>query len=84
MKYEKMNQKYSYKDYLIWPEDERWELIDGTAYAMSPAPSRRYQDILGSIFLSLGKYFEKKECFVYPCRGWALFQGCCLRRGGCT
>jgi len=27
---------------LQWPEDERWELIDGVPYNMSPAPSRRY------------------------------------------
>jgi len=29
---------YTYSQYLTWPEGERYELIDGIAYAMSPAP----------------------------------------------
>ncbi|MBI9056119.1 MAG: hypothetical protein JEY96_20020 [Bacteroidales bacterium] len=35
----KSDQRYTYKDYCSWPEDERWELIDGVAFDMSPAPS---------------------------------------------
>jgi len=27
----KVDEKYTYKDYLVWPDDERWELIDGVA-----------------------------------------------------
>lgn len=30
---------YSYMDYLTWPEDERWELIDGVP---SLAPRQRF------------------------------------------
>jgi hypothetical protein len=29
---------YTYADYATWPDDERWELIDGQAYALTPAP----------------------------------------------
>lgn len=25
------NERYSYADYLTWPDDERWEIIDGVA-----------------------------------------------------
>ncbi len=32
---------FSYGDYCQWPEEERWELIDGEAFAMAPAPTRR-------------------------------------------
>ncbi|MBI9099360.1 MAG: hypothetical protein JEY91_12825 [Spirochaetaceae bacterium] len=35
----KADYKFTYKDYSSWPEDERWELIDGVAYNMSPAPT---------------------------------------------
>ncbi|MBN2825405.1 MAG: hypothetical protein JXQ76_08785 [Campylobacterales bacterium] len=28
--------RYTYEDYKEW--EDRWELIDGVAYAMSPAP----------------------------------------------
>ena len=34
---------YTYGDYLSWSESERWEIIDGRAYDMSPAPSVRHQ-----------------------------------------
>ena len=37
--------KWTYADYLAWPDDERWEIINGVAYAMSPAPSRLHQEI---------------------------------------
>ena len=29
---------FTYKDYISWPDDERWELIDGVPMAMA-APS---------------------------------------------
>ena len=39
-------EKLTYQDYLGWPEDERWEIIDGKAYNMTPAPSTLHQRIL--------------------------------------
>ena len=39
----KVDRQYTYIDYKTWPEDERWELIDGKAWNMSAAPSRRHQ-----------------------------------------
>jgi len=36
----------TYADYRTWPDDERWELIDGAAWTMSQAPSSRHQGIL--------------------------------------
>lgn len=38
----KPDKKYTYKDYLEWPDDERWELIEGVAYNMTPAPSLKH------------------------------------------
>lgn len=38
----KADRHYTYGDYRHWPEDERWELIDGVAWNMSPAPNRRH------------------------------------------
>ena len=61
----KREEKFTYKDYLTWPDEERWELIDGIAYNMSPAPSRRHQGILGSIFNELYNYLKDKPCEVY-------------------
>ncbi len=39
---------YTYRDYREWPDDERWELIDGVAYNMRPAPRTGHQDIAGN------------------------------------
>ncbi len=58
--------RYTYKDYLQWPEDERWELIEGIAYSMSPAPNRRHQGIHREIMGQLISYFKGKPCKLYP------------------
>ncbi|MFP4011917.1 MAG: Uma2 family endonuclease, partial [Spirochaetaceae bacterium] len=50
MQVPRKERRYSWSDYLAWPEGERYELIDGVAYAMSPAPRRRHQEISGEIF----------------------------------
>ena len=38
---------YTYDDYKLW--EGRWELIGGTAYAMSPAPSVAHQAVSNKI-----------------------------------
>ncbi|MEW5783299.1 MAG: Uma2 family endonuclease [Pseudomonadota bacterium] len=60
--------EFTYADYLTWPEDERWELIDGVAYAMSPAPTNSHQLIVGNLFARLHAHFKGKPCrpFVAP------------------
>lgn len=62
----KLNTEFSYKDYLSWDEkNERWEIINGVAYDMSPAPTRKHQDISRNISIKLANYLEDKECTVY-------------------
>lgn len=57
--------KFTYADYLTWSNDERWELIDGFAYNMSPAPKRRHQKILVNLVRKFSNYLVKKKCEVY-------------------
>lgn len=57
--------KYTYKDYLKWPDEERWEIIDGIPYNMSPAPTRKHQKISGELFASIHNYLKDKKCEVY-------------------
>lgn len=56
---------YSYADYLTWPEDERWELINGVPYNMTPAPTPKHQEILGEIFRLLANWLKGKKCKAY-------------------
>lgn len=54
----KLDRHYTWADYRTWPDDERWELIGGVAYAMSPSPTSRHQIIsmqLGSAMQGLLK-----------------------------
>ncbi len=50
--------RYSYKDYLEW--EGKWELINGVAYAMSPAPVIKHQEISFNIALELKR--KSKSC----------------------
>lgn len=56
---------YTYADYCRWPEDERWELIDGVAYSMSPAPSVTHQSLLGELHLQIAGFLRGKPCRVF-------------------
>lgn len=57
---------FSYRDYQNWPDDERWEIIDGQAYNMSPAPSVKHQDICRNFVeaLILGQP-QTRKCRIY-------------------
>ncbi|MGA8941259.1 MAG: Uma2 family endonuclease [Thermoactinomyces sp.] len=60
------NECYSYKDYLQWDqEDERWEIIEGVPFNMTPAPSSRHQEVLGSIFALFYNYLANRKEKVY-------------------
>jgi len=62
----KLEEKYSYQDYLTWNDDERWEIIEGEAYNMSPAPTIKHQKIswnLKSIFITDKK--KLKSCLPF-------------------
>jgi len=58
------NDYHTYGDYLTWPEDVRYELIDGVAYLMAPAPTVSHQDIAGEIFFQLRQALQGKPCRV--------------------
>ncbi|MBI2799348.1 MAG: Uma2 family endonuclease [Gammaproteobacteria bacterium] len=64
----KKNQRYTYTDYLTWSDDTRWELIDGAAYAMLPAPTTRHQTIQLNLAGILLTHFRGKSCrpFLAP------------------
>ena len=61
----KQEEQYTYGDYLGWPDEERWELIDGVAYDMSPAPSTKHQKVFGVLFTEFFVYLRGKTCEVF-------------------
>jgi Uma2 family endonuclease len=53
---------HTYGDYLTWPEEVRYELIDGDAYLMAPAPTVSHQDIAGEVYYQLRNALHGKPC----------------------
>ena len=63
----KKGRRHTYQDYLAWPDEERWELIEGVAYDMSPAPSVKHQRIVWNIVGNISNYLGSHE----KCRGFS-------------
>ena len=61
----KLDERFTYGDYLTWDDDERWELIDGVPYNMSPAPRVRHQRILGELYRQFANWLLDKPCLVF-------------------
>ncbi len=59
------NKRYSYADYLTWMDDVRRELFDGFIKLMTPAPSRRHQELSVNLTLQIGNYLLHKKCKLY-------------------
>jgi Uma2 family endonuclease len=62
-----MDQPFTYADYKAWElkEGERFELIEGAAYAMS-APNDFHQAILTELVRQMANYLSGKPCKVRP------------------
>lgn len=60
--------RYTWTDYQTWPDDGRWEIIDGVAYGMSPAPSIRHQAVTGNLYSALHRQLAGTPCrpFIAP------------------
>ena len=59
----KDQQHHTYADYLSWPGDVRYELIDGEAYLMAPpAPTISHQTVAGEIYFQLRLALDGKPC----------------------
>jgi Uma2 family endonuclease len=56
------NETYTYADYLNWDDSERWELIEGEVYNMSPAPSDEHQDVAWEIAGQIRNFLKDKKC----------------------
>lgn len=59
------HQRFTYADVLRWPQDERWELHDGTPQAMSPAPSTAHQRFAGELHRQIANHLVGHPCEVF-------------------
>ena len=61
-----MGDCFTWEDYRTWPDSERWEIIGGEVFAMSPAPSLRHQTISVELAAQFQAHFRGKPCKVFP------------------
>ena len=59
-----METHFTFADYITWPDEQRWEIIDGIAYAMS-SPSDRHQSILLALASQFYTFLRGKKCKAY-------------------
>ena len=57
--------RFSYAEYVQWADGLRWELIDGVARVMSPAPARSHQELLIALAGQVWSALEGQPCRVY-------------------
>lgn len=61
----KISERYTYQDYCSWPDEERWEIIDGIAYDMSPAPGASHQRISMNLSELINAALHGKPCIPF-------------------
>jgi Uma2 family endonuclease len=60
----KLDEEYTYEDYLYWGENERYEIIDGIAYMMA-SPSAVHQAISRELTVLIHEFLKGKPCQVF-------------------
>jgi len=65
LRHDTSDPRFTYGDYVRWSGDERWELIDGEAIAMSPAPSRRHQEAVVGLVGQIAPQLRGARCRLY-------------------
>lgn len=61
----RIDRRYTYADYLGWPDDVRGELIEGVFYDMSPAPGVRHQSVSMRLGTQIETFLRGKRCRVF-------------------
>lgn len=58
---------HTYADYLQWADND-YELIDGEAYFMAPAPNLDHQEVAGEVYRQIANALTGKKCraFIAP------------------
>lgn len=75
--------KYDYKDYELW--EGNWELISGTAYAMTPLPTFKHQNISQKIAQQLGNLLSDcKKCIPLLPMDWKVSDDTILQPDNCV
>ena len=64
MPIQQKNKKCTFADYLTWPENEHWEIIDGVP-SMQAAPTWQHQAISRELLTQFNNYLKGNPCQVF-------------------
>ena len=56
--------RYTYDDYLTWPDEPRQEIINGALFAMS-SPTVRHQELSMRLSMAMGPFFKGRPCRLF-------------------
>lgn len=56
--------RYTYDDYLTWPDEPRQEIINGVSYAMS-SPTVRHQELSMRLSMAMVPFFKGRPCRLF-------------------
>ncbi|MBV8804235.1 MAG: Uma2 family endonuclease [Sinobacteraceae bacterium] len=59
------SQRHTYAEYLTWPDEPRYELIDGIAYIKERAETRLHQEVVGETLCQIANVLQGTSCRVY-------------------
>ncbi|KUO94650.1 Uma2 family endonuclease [Ferroacidibacillus organovorans] len=45
---------------------ERFEILEGVIYDMTPPPSTEHQSIVGNVFREISTYLKRRSCKIFP------------------
>jgi Uma2 family endonuclease len=57
--------RHTYGEYRTWPDEVRYELIDGEAYLMAPAPTVTHQRLVGEMYRQIADALDGRRCEVF-------------------
>jgi len=65
----KLDERYTYTDYVTWDDGKRWEIINGGVWDMTPAPVLKHQRISRNLLHRFITFLEGRTCEVFgaPC-----------------
>ena len=62
--------RYTYRDYLTFPDDLRCEIINGKVFGMTPSPTSSHQRVSGKLYRLIGNRLEEQahacQVFIAP------------------
>lgn len=57
-----LDRRFTWEDYLTWSDDQRREIVDGQAIAMSPSPTSRHQIVVTQLTAAFARQLDGHKC----------------------